>query len=228
MTAPGPARIPFPILRIEEPSPPGVSITITTAAAPSRSPREIASVMKSCVTGLTSFSNWTARTRGEAAAALPASARAASVASEAQRPRRRRAFTVVRILLRKGPAPCARRGRAALCKQPARMRTLRIALLCLLAFPALARAEAATITSREVPLHGERALAAATPSRVDLVGLHWQGPGAVSFRTRSLAGSWSAWREAAPEAEDLPDARSPAAARRGRGGRPPPGGAAGG
>jgi len=95
------------------------------------------------------------------------------------------------------------------------MRILRIALLCLLLFPALARAEPATITSREVPLHGERALAAATPSRFDLVGLHWQGPGTVSFRTRSLAGSWSAWREAAPEAEDLPDARSPEAARRG-------------
>lgn len=89
------------------------------------------------------------------------------------------------------------------------MRILRIALLCLLAFPALARAEAATITSREVPLHGERALAAATPSRFDLVGLHWQGQGVVSFRTRSLAGRWSAWRQAAPEAEDLPDARSP-------------------
>ncbi len=89
------------------------------------------------------------------------------------------------------------------------MRTLRIALLCLLVFPALARAEAATITSREVPLHGERALVAAAPSRFDLVGLHWQGSGVVSFRTRSLAGRWSAWRQAAPEAEDLPDARSP-------------------
>src|SRR3989304_9603248 len=224
MTGTCAARIAFTILRIEEPSPPGVSITITTAAAPSRSPREIASVMKSCVTGLTSFSNWTARTRGAAAAALPASARAASVASEARKPRRRRAFTAVRILLRKGPAPWARRGRAALCKQPARMRILRIALLCLLLFPALARAEPATITSRGVPRPGERALAAATPSRFDLVGLHWQGPGTVSFRTRSLDGRWSPWRQAAPEAEDLPDARSPEAApRRGRGGRPPGG-----
>src|SRR3990172_734731 len=97
------------------------------------------------------------------------------------------------------------------------MRILRIALLCLLAFPALARAEAATITSREVPLHGERPLAVATPSRFDLVGLHWRGPGAVSFRTRSVAGRWSAWRQAAPEAEDLPDASSPESSlRRGR------------
>ncbi len=89
------------------------------------------------------------------------------------------------------------------------MRTFRIALLCLLAFPAAARAGEATITSREVPLHGERALAAAAPSRFDLVGLHWQGPGSVEFRTRGLDGRWSPWRQAAPEAEDLPDARSP-------------------
>lgn len=94
------------------------------------------------------------------------------------------------------------------------MRALRIALLCLLAFPALARAEAATITSREVPLHGERVLASAAPPRFDLVGLHWQGPGDVSFRTRSVAGRWSAWRQAAPEAEDLPDLRSAEAAPR--------------
>ena len=58
---------------------------------------------------------------------------------------------------------------------------------------------------REVPLHGERTLAAATPE-FDLVGLHWRGSGAVQFRTRSPAGKWSAWRRADPEAEDLPNA----------------------
>jgi hypothetical protein len=42
----------------------------------------------------------------------------------------------------------------------------------------------------------------------DLVGLHWRGPGSVDFRTRSSAGRWSAWRRAAPEAEDLPDVQS--------------------
>ena len=61
---------------------------------------------------------------------------------------------------------------------------------------------------REVPLHGQRTLAAATP-RFDMVGLHWRGPGSVEFRTRSLAGRWSAWQLAAPEAEDLPDHPSP-------------------
>jgi hypothetical protein len=41
-----------------------------------------------------------------------------------------------------------------------------------------------------------------------MVGLHWRGSGSVSFRTRALTGRWSAWRAAAPEAEDGPD-RSP-------------------
>src|SRR3954454_5657536 len=57
---------------------------------------------------------------------------------------------------------------------------------------------------REVALHGERTLAAATP-RFDMVGLHWRGRGSVAFRTRSIAGRWSAGQPAAPEAEDLPD-----------------------
>jgi hypothetical protein len=61
----------------------------------------------------------------------------------------------------------------------------------------------------DVPLHGQRALAAAPPSgRFDLVGLHWEGPGSVSFRTRSLNGRWSPWHPAAPEAEDRPNAGS--------------------
>ncbi|MDQ2968981.1 MAG: peptidoglycan recognition protein [Actinomycetota bacterium] len=65
-----------------------------------------------------------------------------------------------------------------------------------------------SLTEREVPLHGGRALVAATP-RFDMVGLHWRGPGAVQFRTRSLEGRWSAWRRADPEAEDLPNVGSP-------------------
>jgi N-acetylmuramoyl-L-alanine amidase len=83
---------------------------------------------------------------------------------------------------------------------------VKIALAVVIAFfvaPAAAFGEA-SITMREVPLHGQRTLAAATP-RFDMVGLHWRGPGSVEFRTRSLAGRWSAWQPAAPEAEDLPD-----------------------
>ena len=41
------------------------------------------------------------------------------------------------------------------------------------------------------------------------------GPGTVQFRTRSLAGRWSGWVDAAPEAEDRPDAGTPERARAG-------------
>jgi hypothetical protein len=81
------------------------------------------------------------------------------------------------------------------------------AVIAFLAVPATAFGEA-SLTMREVPLHGERMLAAAQPARFDMVGLHWQGSGSVAFRTRSLAGRWSAWQPAAPEAEDLPDGAS--------------------
>ena len=75
--------------------------------------------------------------------------------------------------------------------------------------PAPATTPGPTLTMVDVALHGDRALAAASPARrFDLVGLHWQGPGTVSFRTRAIAGRWSAWHGAAPEAEDLPNARS--------------------
>jgi len=88
-----------------------------------------------------------------------------------------------------------------------------VAALVVLAFPAVAWAGQASLVVREVPLQGERALAAATAPRFDLVGLHWRGPGSVSFSTRSLAGRWSAWRGAAPEAEDAPDVLTREAAR---------------
>ena len=86
-----------------------------------------------------------------------------------------------------------------------RMRSLLAAVFASLAAPSAAHA-AVTITMREVPLQNQRSLAAAAPVRFDLVGLHWQGSGWVSFRTESLAGRWSPWHSAAAEAEDQPDA----------------------
>ncbi len=80
------------------------------------------------------------------------------------------------------------------------------ALLVALAFPAAALAEGTRLVAQEVPLRGERSLAGARPSVFHLVGLHWQGPGAVAFRTRSTSGRWSAWRDAQPSPLDLPDA----------------------
>jgi N-acetylmuramoyl-L-alanine amidase len=88
-----------------------------------------------------------------------------------------------------------------------------LAVLVVLAFPGAARAGDAPLVVREVPLHGERALAAAASPRFDLVGLHWRGPGSVTFSTRSRAGRWSAWHAAAAEAEDAPDALSAEATR---------------
>ncbi len=85
------------------------------------------------------------------------------------------------------------------------MKTFLLAAAVLLVTPSLAHAEPTTITMREVPLRGARVLASSTTQEFDLVGLHWQGPGSVEFRTRTLAGRWSAWHPAAPEAEDGPD-----------------------
>jgi hypothetical protein len=80
------------------------------------------------------------------------------------------------------------------------------AALAALCFPAAALAEDVRLVTQEVPLRGERAPAATRPAVFNLVGLHWQGPGAVLFRTRSTAGRWSAWRDALPEPLDVPDA----------------------
>jgi hypothetical protein len=83
--------------------------------------------------------------------------------------------------------------------------------LCL---PGPAFAADATIASRDVPLAGQRALAAAdVPDRFNLVGHHWRGPGTVEFRTRSLDGRWRPWADAAPEPEDQPNSGSAERAR---------------
>jgi hypothetical protein len=86
-------------------------------------------------------------------------------------------------------------------------RRLLILIGLALALPAPALAQEATIVSRDVPLTGGRTLASASaPARFDLVGIHWRGSGTVQFRTRSTTGHWSGWQDAAPEAEDQPDA----------------------
>jgi hypothetical protein len=87
------------------------------------------------------------------------------------------------------------------------MKPLLVATLLFFAAPSAAFG-GATLTMREVPLHGERVLSA-TSTQFDMVGLHWQGPGTVEFRTRSFVGRWSAWRRADPEGEDLPNVGTP-------------------
>jgi hypothetical protein len=48
-----------------------------------------------------------------------------------------------------------------------------------------------------------RMLAPRAAPRFTLIGLHWQGPGSVSFRTRTVEGTWSAWQRAV--IHELPD-----------------------
>jgi hypothetical protein len=87
--------------------------------------------------------------------------------------------------------------------------TILVALVVVLPASAAVKEVGPSIAVVDVPLHGERALSSAhTPSRFDLVGLHWQGAGSVRFRTRRIGGAWSAWHAAAPEAEDRPDRSS--------------------
>ena len=82
---------------------------------------------------------------------------------------------------------------------------IRLAAVGLLVFAGTAHAAGPTLRVREVP---PDAPVSSAPGRFDLVGLHWRGPGTVSFRTRDLHGRWSAWRAAAPEPEDRPDSVS--------------------
>jgi N-acetylmuramoyl-L-alanine amidase/FlgD Ig-like domain len=91
-------------------------------------------------------------------------------------------------------------------------RAILAAAVLLAVLPASAAA-GVRIEMREAAIPALRASAALpqqlpvqrAPFRFNLVGIHWQGPGDVSFRTATAAGPWSAWREARPEAEDAPD-----------------------
>jgi N-acetylmuramoyl-L-alanine amidase len=91
---------------------------------------------------------------------------------------------------------------------------LAAAVFVALAAPSTGLAADATLVRRELAPTATRAPVAA--KRFDLVGVHWRGTGSVEFRTRRVSGRWSAWRDAAPEAEDQPNRSSgEAASRRG-------------
>jgi flagellar hook assembly protein FlgD len=75
-----------------------------------------------------------------------------------------------------------------------------------LLLPATARAANVTMVWRDVPVGARTLQAAAAPIRFDMLALHWQGSGAVSYRTRTAAGRWSAWRGADA---DLPQTNPP-------------------
>jgi hypothetical protein len=82
------------------------------------------------------------------------------------------------------------------------MKTILLVPLLALAIPATAVA-GVTMTEREIPLGGARTLAAAAPSRFDMLAVHWRGPGALLVSTRDLRGRWSGWRAA--DADVYPD-----------------------
>jgi len=61
---------------------------------------------------------------------------------------------------------------------------------------------AAGLVTRDLPPQAPHGVVAART--FELVGVHWRGPGAVKYRSRDLAGRWSAWHLASPE-DGLPD-----------------------
>jgi flagellar hook assembly protein FlgD len=89
-------------------------------------------------------------------------------------------------------------------------RSFALLFLVAVAVPAGAHASNVRVVAREVPLATASAQLRETavrraPLSFDMVGLHWQGPGSVWFRTAAPIGPWSPWQPARPEAEDLPD-----------------------
>ncbi|MEO8290322.1 MAG: FlgD immunoglobulin-like domain containing protein [Gaiellaceae bacterium] len=100
------------------------------------------------------------------------------------------------------------------------LRAAAIALAVVVLAPDTASA-AVRLVARDEPVGSAGLPTRALPARpapleFDLVGLHWKGPGTVWFRTAPVAGSWSAWRPATAEAEDLPDPGTREASARGR------------
>jgi N-acetylmuramoyl-L-alanine amidase len=86
------------------------------------------------------------------------------------------------------------------------MRVFFAAAALLFATPAVAHAADGSIWSHDVALTAARSPASVQSARpFDLVGVHWRGTGHVELRTWTPRGGWSAWRAAAPEAEDRPD-----------------------
>ncbi|MGH3041772.1 MAG: hypothetical protein ACRDNG_08565, partial [Gaiellaceae bacterium] len=75
--------------------------------------------------------------------------------------------------------------------------------------PGTAAAGDVRVLARDVPLGTARASVVREASAsFTMVGIHWQGPGEVWFRTASRPGRFGSWHSAQPEGEDAPDAAS--------------------
>jgi flagellar hook assembly protein FlgD len=88
-------------------------------------------------------------------------------------------------------------------------RTLALVIAAAALTPSTAGAADVQVVARDVPPAALQAsFARAAPIEFTMVGTHWQGGGEVWFRTASEDGTWSPWRLARPEEDDLPDATS--------------------
>ena len=84
-----------------------------------------------------------------------------------------------------------------------------VVLATLSATPSVLAAPNERVRTIELVQSGPRTFESRGTARFTLAGVRWRGSGAVRLRTRSRDGRWSAWHDAAPEAEDGPDAGSP-------------------
>jgi flagellar hook assembly protein FlgD len=88
-------------------------------------------------------------------------------------------------------------------------RTLAFVIAAAALAPGTAGAAEVQVVARDVPLTAVRgSFPRAAPIEFTMVGIHWQGGGEVWFRTALPDGTWSDWRLARPEEDDLPDATS--------------------
>jgi flagellar hook assembly protein FlgD len=88
-------------------------------------------------------------------------------------------------------------------------RTLAFVIAAAALAPGTAGAAEVQVVARDVPLTAVRgSFPRAAPIEFTMVGIHWQGGGEVWFRTALSDGTWSGWRLARPEEDDLPDATS--------------------
>jgi hypothetical protein len=85
------------------------------------------------------------------------------------------------------------------------MKPFLAALFVFLVAPSAAQGAGVAVTSRDAYAAAARL---STARHFDVVGVHWQGPGSVRIRTRSVSGRWSRWIDVLPEAEDQPDSDS--------------------
>jgi N-acetylmuramoyl-L-alanine amidase len=76
------------------------------------------------------------------------------------------------------------------------VRKLLVAVALALSFPGTAFG-AGLVQQRDLQPQAPRRVL--SPGQFQLVGLHWRGSGRVEFRTRSLDGRWSVWRESSDE-----------------------------